>query len=1269
MENRYEEYKKPDSPIKNQYDSNIKQQLKIGLYARKGRVAVIDNNSPLLKNLSLDPSYSKEGKTAHELFSWLIDKPRIIGETRKNYIVSTLPESQFSGFKFHPKQGLFAESFNSPHEWIDGEVRAQAQLADLLLPSGEWHRHYSVVVLPEDANDKQVELVRHWLELTKGSLLIIKDKNKTMSASIQKLIHQLNPVEQIAPSDSFLKNYNFQQTITLPTNTINSLKLTDELRKNSQYFSIIIKNSNDDKTLSLHNIPIAETSSWQKIAHLIETDINKMMAEHQLPAVEISYEKNTLKLVGKNIIFRQFQLKQAKQATSRYDRQKSIPQILPILVAENPDEQPNQLVVGAITGKLPNLPYIKGYKILESPQFGRLTLNNITNEWQYIANNAKFKTQSDQFDFIAILPNGQQSPPISIQLQTENAPQHRIPGKRIFSVSDPVYHEPQRRYNPIPSDIQVHNILLAQTHLQKMTDKHMSLTANRWALLNVEITSATAAESPDVEAIVSNRDRKILGRVRLTGPDRLPETLAALPHQPNVSAQNWHQQRFTAPLKGKWMQPDINIIITVNGKPIITEETNQYGVFSPNVTLDNHLIVRTDSHSLYQQGHGIYASSPLSWGKEATTTLPIGKLTLYSSPATVSHPSLTPYRAATNNNAIPFIHPHYDNPEEIGYHPSAQIHWAYNNSQQYQTANNADSDYQYTAIEIFSSGVNNSLLGLASPNHGGGVHEPNVMFHEIFGHGLGLPHTNTQAHNNQPTYPYRPYDHGKNPAYNQSRQYYVTYHDPRSRLQQAIPTMFSYFVPFRSGAYDAFLPHADAYNQRIHQFLSKRVRWQPNKIKGVDGEDDGFAGEGFYQRWNKDSKQWVTLKKENYSKYYHRTQIEQFPHQRDVPIYWIHRQSTQMVDNTPHPYSTITVDRTVGNLPAEYHNLKTGAGRQFYIYHDYALTVTYATPNGLLTEVLQIPYAMSFNIADKGELVQFTIHKLNHKKELGLLVSHYNNPNSLANRLLAKSDGYTLPPHLLLDNYWQGAPIFWAATEEGLVDFSTGKINIDKITSKSALSARWVENGRLHQQYFSLSDPFGQDAQVDTSLNFFALNHLDTHTLHYSSKADILYRIANQRLIADVNFEQQIDVSHLNLPDGQHSFWVTLVTSNEQKQIQEKVPIEEWYFSVQQNQLTIKGTIDSTPGLKLGGILIHIDQHLQDNTTPKLIWLYQNNQNPAGQLAENIEFLDYDRPVVFNSGSVLPELISSIPEEEPSSFYSPTISIPQHKQAAMLLSA
>ncbi|MEX6064499.1 hypothetical protein [Providencia hangzhouensis] len=41
--------------------------------------------------------------------------------------------------------------------------------------SGQWHRHYDTVVVSSSSNDKQVELLRHYLELTGGSLLIIEN--------------------------------------------------------------------------------------------------------------------------------------------------------------------------------------------------------------------------------------------------------------------------------------------------------------------------------------------------------------------------------------------------------------------------------------------------------------------------------------------------------------------------------------------------------------------------------------------------------------------------------------------------------------------------------------------------------------------------------------------------------------------------------------------------------------------------------------------------------------------------------------------------------------------------------------------------------------------------------------------------------------------------------------------------------------------------------------------------------------------------------------
>ncbi len=66
-----------------------------------------------------------------------------------------------------------------------------------------------------------------------------------------------------------------------------------------------------------------------------------------------------------------------------------------------------------------------------------------------------------------------------------------------------------------------------------------------------------------------------------------------------------------------------------------------------------------------------------------------------------------------------------------------------------------------------------------------------------FGHGLGLPHTNKLGDDDKLVYPYDPHSQ-QNPAYNQSRQYYVTYHDLHSHLKQAMPTMLSSFVPFRA---------------------------------------------------------------------------------------------------------------------------------------------------------------------------------------------------------------------------------------------------------------------------------------------------------------------------------------------------------------------------------------------------------------------------------------------------------------------------------------
>ncbi|WP_353167386.1 hypothetical protein [Providencia sp.] len=1213
-------------------DDQQKQQkvLKLGLYRNRGRVAVLDANSPWLGALQKNPVSSQEAKTSHSLFSWLIDKPRMIGETKYHFVLSTLPEETFSGFAFHSLQGLFVDSFNSPHEWREGEPRAQEQIADLLLPSGQWHRHYDIVVLSESANDKQVELIRHWLELTGGSLLIIRDSQKAASQPVQQLIAELSPVEQNKIRPSRVKHHGYQHTITLSPASINALKLTDALLENTQYFSIAIHDTDGKPLVTLHDIALERHTSWNSIAQAIEFHVNQEIAALQQNPITVRYQNNTLNMTGKHIVFSQFQLKQQRGE-----------QILPILVTENPHKHPNQLIIGTVTGQLAQHDNIQRYQILEQAKFGDVTVDPQTGEWIYIPHETALRSNLDQFDLATISHDGRQSAPISIHLQTDEAPQVVIPGKRTFTLSDPIYQAPKRRYHPTPEGMQVHAIQLAQTHLQSPNDPYFSLIANRWALLKVDITHPYSANSPDLVAIVSNKEKKILARVALTGPDNLPTQLTPLPNTTNPLAYHQHAQSFTAPIKGEWVQPGFQIVIVANQKALITPETNQYGLISPNVTLDSHITAYVDNYTLYQHGHGIYAYSPLSWGQEAVMMLPIKQLTLYSPPATTRSPGVHPYKELAYD-AENLIHPKYDDPKKVPHHLNSQINWAYLNSSQFHNSNHSDEIYHYSAIHPFTASLRYHVLGLARQHAGGGIHEPATLWHEIFGHGLGLPHTNVK----NTTYPYDPTAHGRTPAYNQHRQHYSTYQyqDKHGTTVPLYPAMYSSLSYFTSEQYDAFLPHSDYFNQRISQFLSQKTRWQPNHIKGEDIEDNNFAGDGFYQRWNESEKQWETLTQENFTQYYPYKNIDEWPHRRDVPVYWL-RGQLSFKDDIPHPYNTLLVDRTIGNLSADYHNLETGKGRPYYPYHSHAIVVTYATPKGLITEKLQVKIYkndISLNIADKGELVKFAIYQLNPQKELGREIIRYTNPSSLANRLFANSHTDELPEKLILDNYWQGNTLFWASTDADAIDFSTGKVNKEKITPLSALKANWVVGGKLHQQYFSLSDPFGVKDNVYTSQSFTPINHLNKQ-IETSQEVVCIAVRAEQLLIADMNIYQEIDITSLSLPEGEYRYWVTLKMVDKKGEQQEKTPLEDWHFSHEKMTLTVRGTIDSTPGLECTDIVIHIDSHLQDSINARKIWLVQDKNS---LLTEDKTFLDYHRPVVFNALANQAELISALPTQE-----------------------
>ncbi|NIH03359.1 hypothetical protein [Providencia rettgeri] len=1435
------------------------KKLQFGYYKQNSRVAIIKNDSDLIRGLKENPRQSTTSQATFTFFNWLMNSPRLSGGNKPNYVLSTVEQFQFSGSEFHPSHNLFVDSSNSPTKWQEGDARAADQIADLLLPSGQWHRHYDTVVVSSSSNDKQVELLRHYLELTGGSLLIIENDDVPPSPSMQKFINELSlidvndknsaktekennapqgilvstyqikgkndieknthiisnfsqqnsviteqtyrtgwnysgeitftdsgdwtlyldtsllqecatlsigsrdihiipsnehqaislghidkngtinfsiktitetsppkfdllyrsgqsPIERIPESAfSYIQSktditktnkntpsfnpHGFQQVVSLPHSAINSILLTDETLQQSEYFSIVLSSEHQNIILKLDDIALISRSSWPELAQEIENKINHQLSLLSHPLVKVSYKNNQIIIVGEGICISQFQLKRNvpvpyvdvpntvykkiednaiiqsisidkdqinnwthlslkltdkdSHITEIYreefkltETQFTSPeqfaqylqdyihqhiddsdirvnwnkktyqlnitdlqnrkldllqfgyqeQILPIVIVENPTSSLDPFIVGAVTGDLPTDENIVEYQLIEKPQFGDVLLDERTGKWQYQPDNHFNHHGVEQFDFVAVMKNGDISAPISVQLQMEAPPLVSIPGKKTFTIQDPIYNEPSPKKHPKPHDMQVHNIQLAQTHLQAPDTPYFCLSANRWALVKVDVTSQSSAKSPDFVAIVSTKEGKELGRVRLVGPERLPQTLLPIPIKMSVPANDLHHQSYTAPLKSEWVQPGVRIRILADNTPILMPYTEENGNFQLNVKPNHSITSHIHTTSLYQQGHGTYTYSPLSWGIEAAARLPIKHFTLYSYPAVSQSPALNPYINGYLTTRI-LSNPKYDNPKVIPQFTASQIHWAYMNSSKLAKLTSFNFEFHYSAIEpLIPDGAFFWLLGIASPNYGGGLADSGILWHEIYGHGLGLPHTN-----NKEVYPFKEYSNGVNIAYDQQQQRYITYKrlSVNGDVTEVKPAMYPTSPMELLANNDAFLPHSDYFVAKIQDFLIQKAH--QNK----------------------------------YSKHYI---------QRDTPIYWLHRQFTRMTDGTLHPYSRLNIIKTIAstiNAPHDEFITKSLDDD----YQDYSFKVTYATHHGLLSETKDIfifDNQLNLKIADKGELVKLEVKEAGNK-DAAKIIFQYKNPESLANRLFSNSNGQTLPEKLQLDNYWRGTKLFWSATEHDLVNAKTGQVNLSRIDKHSKLRASWVENGQLHQQDFSLSDPFGEDEIQLAIHEFKPINHLDIQVDKRFISNRQLNVPSERNLLSDVHIHQLVNIKQLGLTNSEHTYWVTLQLYNEQGRIEEYTPKERWYLSVDQDILTINGTIDSTPGLELVGIKVYIDQHLQDNVAPRSIWLYQNS---IDQLAENTAFVNYDRPVEFNSIAEQPALLSTIDQKD-----------------------
>ncbi len=679
------------------------------------------------------------------------------------------------------------------------------------------------------------------------------------------------------------------------------------------------------------------------------------------------------------------------------------------------------------------------------------------------------------------------------------------------------------------------------------------------------------------------------------------------PKTAEISRQDYDINSYSAPIKSAWIKPGIQIQIIANNKPIIMPYSDQTGHFSPNVQLDQHTISRLWNHSYYKTSQGVYPYSMLSWGKEALAKLPISQLTLYSHPTNSMEPTL--FKAATQP-----IHPAYANIDTLS---KLQGSHSYDHSFRSQKANGLQKEVTYTSRY---SKYGNSILGLGAVGggYGSGVTVPSVLWHESFGHGLGFDHTSDiRSKITGKEYPYDNKTNGTNFAFDQINDVYLTHHyiDPQSEQYKPMPpSMYPYHNDDGKRPYAAFKPHSDYHTHKANQYFIKQLRWQPNAIKGIDSEDNGFAGDGYYQRWDSKINDWITLSANNVSQYYSAEQINNLAHQREVPVYWLSGNFTQyndqrlVLDSELYPLNQLNIIRTIGNLPADYYNFQTEQGRPYNPYQPYALKIIYSTESGLLTDILQLPYhtnlnQLGINIPDKGEITKIELLEIKKNKKLSKPIYTYLNPQSLANTIFSKTPTiniYSLP------NYWCGNKLFWAITDRKLINKSTGEVNYKKVTSDSAIQASWIEKGKYHQRIFSLGN---MNTPLDINkitLNFHPLNN---HKQLYRSNKQSTIRsqdiLTESKLISGAHINEYIDISTDLLPEDA-LYWVKLLW-NDNGKLTETDPLEPWYIYQQDNKLVINGAVDSTPGIKLAGLRIYSDVQLLDKHAATSINLYQKS--------------------------------------------------------------